>query len=91
MEKKDLRTVIYTLGDVIESGVDPYLTPEEREIEEKEEEELTKERQGSFHCWGNEILYENEQPFQNTFGIVEDKETGKKIKLAPDRIKKFID
>ena len=48
-------------------------------------EEIMKERIGTFHCWGNEPLYDaNAETFRDrTVGIVEEDVTGKVYHVIP--------
>lgn len=73
--KSMLRTVVYTLstGD----------TPGFMDCSNDERTERT----GLFHRWGDEIIHEGNRPFQRTYGIVEDIETGKIELVIPDQIK----
>ena len=80
MNKVELRNVIYTFEGNVELGFDP------REVNCGSEEK--KKRKGLFHRWADELVLDsNGQNVQQTYGIVEDLETGKVKNIVPIRIK----
>ena len=78
MEKSKLREVTYNLMGWKDVQV-PGFVPDEKIKKEYEDyaEDIIRERKGWFHCWGNKVLTENNAFFQETYGVVEDAETGK--------------
>lgn len=76
---ENLRKVKFTLEGQVDLGVFDYDNDQERE-------EITKERDGLFHAWGNEILTDNGRSIEQEVGIVEEVETGKIYHVIPKRI-----
>ena len=64
------RKVTFSLGRY---EFDPDTTP----LEISEMEEMTKERQGYFHCWTNEVDTSKDIPFVKAMALVEDLADGK--------------
>lgn len=52
-----------------------------------EPEKATKEHNGLFHQWGNEMVIDGENSFANTYGIVENEDNGQVVKVAPNDIR----
>lgn len=76
---ENLRKVKFTLEGQVDLGLYDYENDEERE-------EITKERDGLFHAWGNEILTDNGRSIEQEVGFVEEVETGKVYHVIPKRI-----
>lgn len=55
----------------------PYeFHPDRTETEEKEMEELSKEREGYFHCWTEDVDTSKEIPYIKKMALVENPEDG---------------
>lgn len=66
---KDLRRVTFSLGNY---EFIPNPTPQEQ----IQMEELSKERQGFFHCWVNDVDNSKDIPYIKTMALVEDESDG---------------
>lgn len=76
---RDLRKVTFTLEGQEDLGYLDYETEEERE-------NATKQREGFFHCWGNEVNFVDGKQIERVVGIVEENETHKIYHVTPKRI-----
>jgi hypothetical protein len=86
MEKKDLRKVTYTLEH--EFSLSPSdICSDDFQKGMAELQELKKERQGLFHTFANRVIMVEDNNFQETYGLVEDLETGEMREIVPIRIK----
>ncbi|GEM_PF-1438506 len=56
------------------------------EDEEREFNDQTKNRNGLFHCWGNEPVKIDGQNFQQTFAIIEEVGNGIIFKIKPENV-----
>jgi hypothetical protein len=80
---EELKRVIYTMER--ENAISPFAGADEKEQEELEEQQRT--RDGLFHRWGDSIRMFNDKYYAETYGIVQDIETGKIKSVCPKRIK----
>ena len=78
-----LRKVMFKLGRY---EFDPEATPEEQ----KRLEECSKDRQGYFHRWVDDIDMSKDIPYVKTKGLVEDSEDNSLFKVEIENIH-FID
>ena len=81
MKRENLRRVIYNLKN------EDYVEPGAFDVSEEEYNLYHEEKDGYFHRWADEIVFEDEEPFQRTYGIVEDAETGQVKHIVPKQIK----
>ena len=78
-----LQKVIYSLeGENTINRREVDGEEEQRKLEEKQ-----KKREGLFHCWGDKIVTMDGRSYPETYGIVQDVETGKINSVFPTRIK----
>ena len=82
MQTDSLRKVKYTLEDVEDGGFLDY--------KEEEREEIQKERDGLFHCLGNELVWNNGEALTVTVAFIEDCDTHEIKHIVPKRVQ-FID
>ncbi len=77
---KDLRKVIFSLGSY-------EFHPDATDAERQEMEELSKERQGYFHRWVEDVDCSKEIPFIKALALVEDAESGKMHKVEANNLR----
>ena len=83
MQTDSLRKVKYTLEGVQEGSFYDY--------EEGEREEILKERDGLFHCLGNQLSHgDNGETTTITMAFIEDSDTHQIKHIVPKRVR-FID
>jgi len=80
---EQLKKVIYTL----EGEITISLFEAADEKERKRLEDLQKEREGVFHRFGDKVKIINDQPYAETYALVQDVETGEIKSVFPTRIK----
>ena len=80
-----LRKVEFTLEQQEMSLGDYGLALEEVD---KKTKETQKKRKGSFHCFGNKLVYDSENQCykERVIGVVEEEKTGKVFHVAPKSI-----
>ena len=79
---EQLQRVIYSLER--EKDISRYEVVGEKE--QKKLEEKQKKREGLFHRWGDRIVTIEGQNYPETYGIVQDDETGEIKDVVPKRI-----
>lgn len=79
-----LRKVTFTLG---RNEFNPEPTPREQ----AEMEELTKQRNGYFHKWVEDVDYSKEIPFVKSMALVEEVESGEMHVVESYNIKFVVD
>jgi hypothetical protein len=80
---EQLQKVIYTL----EGEKTIRLSEAGNEREKERLKEMQKEREGLFHRFGDRIVIIDGQNYPETYGIVQDGETGEVKSVCPIRIK----
>jgi len=78
-----LKEVIYTLEG--EKNIGRYEVASEKEREELKEKQ--KERKGLFLRFGDKVIFIDGHPYTETYGIVQDIDTGEIKSVFPTRIK----